>query len=584
MTASNAHQDPDKPEDDLRPENDLRPEDVYRPTAPSRWSSFVTLLASVVISFALYAHTLGGGFVYDDIPLLVANDCHKDLSHLGRLFDFSRPTVCNQRPLRFLSFAFDYALFGQNPAAFRATNLVLHGLVVWLALLVLWRVTGDRRLALTAAAIFLFHPIATEATAYISGRRDLLAAVFSLLAAWAVLPTAMQIGARLPRWRALLALLALACAFFSHDGTVAIPFALALFALARRWPRRPALDTTATAPASSASTSPGVPRFAKLRTALQSLRNERRCLPLTFGMLLALAFALWSITRHNPSTRHTLWGDGLGGHIATVLRVHAHYLHQLVWPTDLLADYSPQAFDLSHSLLDPSALVALILIAGLLVGAIGSWRKHPLIAATILAYFGLLIPSSQIVIHHELAAEHRLYLPSLLVFSLAAAGLVALARRFRYPQVITLATTGILLTLALLTVKRAVIWTSGEFLWSTTVAAAPRCARAHSNLGAIYATQGHLSAAQKELESALTLRPKLCAARENLGQVLLDRGHMAPRLAALRRAVRCKPSIASYRHLAQAELRLGFFARAEAAARKALSLRPNAVALLYLRG
>ncbi|PIE20006.1 MAG: hypothetical protein CSA65_00160 [Proteobacteria bacterium] len=531
----------------------------------------LALLAALVGSFALYAHTLGGELVYDDIPLLVNNDCHRDSAQLSRLFEVSRQTVCNQRPLRFLSFAVDHALFGDSVVAYRAANLVYHGLVVWLALLLLWRFTGDRFTAICAAALFGFHPIATEAVAYVSGRRDLLCALFALAAALAVLPSVADREQKLPLWRALLAPLLTIGAFFSHEGSVVLPFALLLLALARRWP----------VARSAGGQRQGL--AAQLRGALSTLRAERRLQLLLALMLLAVALAIWAASVRNPSTRHELWGEGFDGHLATVLRVHAHYLRQLALPVALQADYSPAAFRLSSSLLEASALGALALVVGLIGLALWGFRRAPLGAAALLCYFGLLVPSSQLVVHHELAAEHRLYLPALALFALVAGRASTLARRTGRRRAFALAWTLLLSLLALTTVKRAMVWTSAELLWSTTVAQAPRCARARANLGAIYAQQGRLEAAQEQLEVALAVRPKLCEARGNLGQVLIDRGKLGPGLAAMRAALRCKPSTAGYRRLAQAELRFGQPKAAEASARAALRRAPRDPGLLYLR-
>jgi len=542
----------------------------------------LALLGAVALSFAVYAHTLGGDFVYDDIPLLVDNDCHR--ARLSRLFDFSRPTLCNQRPLRFISFALDHAIWGQRPLGYRVTNLILHGLVSFLALLVLWRVCGDATLAFVGALLFLLHPIATEAVAYISGRRDLLLALFSLSAALAVLPAARAVppaiagGAEnrdpipLSPGRALAGGLALLCAFLSHESAVALPFALLVVALALRWPAEPT------------GWRKGLAR------ALSALRAERRLWALLALVVFALAFAGWSLATRNPSTRHALWGEGIGGHVATVLRVHAHYLRQLALPTDLIADYSPQAFRLSRSLFEPSALVALALCVGLLAGALWLWARRAatsgwrLAGAAVLVYFALLVPQSQIAIHHELAAEHRLYLPSLCFSALVAAGLIALARRLDRRWLLVPVCGGLALALALLTVGRAMVWTSAELLWSTTVERVPRCARAQANLGAIYAGQGRLDAGRRHLERALALRPNLCTPRLNLGQLLVHTGKVKRGLVELRRGVRCRPGPSAYAALASIELELGLAARAERSARAGLRYRRLEVGLRYLLG
>jgi tetratricopeptide (TPR) repeat protein len=534
-------------------------------TTPDRRATLLGLLCALVGSFALYAHTLGGELVHDDVQLLVKSDCHRDPSRLARLFEVSRQTVCNQRPLRTLSFALDHALFGQSPAAYRAVNAVYHGLVVWLALLLLWRLSGDRFAAICGAALFAVHPIATEAVAHVSGRGELLFALLALAVALTVLPGAADAGKKLSWARLLLAPPLLLGAFLASGGAVVLPFALALLALARRWPR-------------------GEGWAHQLRCALSALRTERRLALLVALMLLASLLAAWAALSGDLATRPQLWGQGVDGHVATMLRVHAHYLRQLALPTALQADYSPAAFRLSAGLLEASALGALVLVGGAIGLALWAFRRAPLAAASVLCYFGLLVPSSQLWVRQELAAERWLYLPALALVALLAGAASALARRSGRLRLVALAWALLLPLLALVTVQRAIVWTSAELLWSTTVAQAPGCARARAELGAIYARQGQLDGAQRQLEAALAVRPELCAARRDLGQVLLDRGKLGAGLKALRAALVCEPSTAGYRRLSRVELRFGQARAAEASARAALRRKPRDAELLYLLG
>jgi len=77
----------------------------------------------------------------------------------------------------------DAALFGANPIAWHATNLLLHGLAAGLATAVLVRLLAPRREAgILAACVLVFHPGTSEVASWIMARGDSLSASLGLLA------------------------------------------------------------------------------------------------------------------------------------------------------------------------------------------------------------------------------------------------------------------------------------------------------------------------------------------------------------------------------------------------------------------
>jgi len=95
--------------------------------------------------------------------------------------------------LRDLSYWFDLTLFGLNPAAFRMHNILLYLLclpLIYGVTLGVWRYfrpTDTASAPWAAAAVttlFALHPSHVEAVVTIAGRKDVLSAMFSLLALW----------------------------------------------------------------------------------------------------------------------------------------------------------------------------------------------------------------------------------------------------------------------------------------------------------------------------------------------------------------------------------------------------------------
>lgn len=97
------------------------------------------------------------------------------------------------RPLLYASFIADKQLWGLNESFMHLENILLHAANVLLVFAIAKRITrgvdvsGLPWLPFAAALLFALHPINTEAVNWISGRTDLLAAVFVLLSLFLLL-------------------------------------------------------------------------------------------------------------------------------------------------------------------------------------------------------------------------------------------------------------------------------------------------------------------------------------------------------------------------------------------------------------
>lgn len=150
---------------------------------PVRTGLLVVLLALVV-----FVPSLRYGFVWDDLVLVQNNQFLQPHSSPGSFLgkDFTELTFGRvggffYRPLFALTLWADAVLWGQQPAGFHGTNLLLHGLVVGLLWLVVRRLSDSFTATLTAL-LFAVHPAHSEVAVFISGRVDSLALVPMLAA------------------------------------------------------------------------------------------------------------------------------------------------------------------------------------------------------------------------------------------------------------------------------------------------------------------------------------------------------------------------------------------------------------------
>ncbi|PZR97942.1 MAG: hypothetical protein DLM69_09220 [Candidatus Chloroheliales bacterium] len=133
------------------------------------------LFAALAVSLALYLPTLSYYWVSEDFnfigPMTIAD--------VADQFTFKPLPIFFYRPINFLSFFIDNQLWGQNPAGWRSTNLLLNLLTVALLWLLIYRLRGPL-LAALVAVIFAVHPAHPGTVTWIVSRADVPATMFML--------------------------------------------------------------------------------------------------------------------------------------------------------------------------------------------------------------------------------------------------------------------------------------------------------------------------------------------------------------------------------------------------------------------
>jgi hypothetical protein len=156
----------------------------------------------------VFSPALWNGFAGDDIPFIVSNAALADLGNVPRFF-FSNDALGTgltnpyYRPLTTTSFAVDRFLWGEAPAGYHLTNILLH-LAVCLLLIPVLRRLASPPAAGAAVLLFAVHPAHAEPVGYISARADLWSALF-LVASFLAHQRHLEQGRR--RWMAVSLLL-----------------------------------------------------------------------------------------------------------------------------------------------------------------------------------------------------------------------------------------------------------------------------------------------------------------------------------------------------------------------------------------
>ena len=480
----------------------------------------------LVLGAVAYANALSGPFVFDDERNIVQNRAvhWADLAPANfiGLTETHEPT----RVVAYASFGINHAFSGLEVWSYHATNVAIHlatALLVYaLALAMLQRLPLERPegellgggvvhwAALTAALLFLLHPLQTQAVTYVVQRMTSLCAFFYLgsLLAYVRGRAAATSGRRNAAFALAVGLWILALGTKQNAATLPVAVLLVEWFFFQQaqvdWLKRNAAYG-------------GAAIVVLMLVGLALLGNS------PFAGLQA-AYEHYDFT--------------LGERLLTQPRVVWFHLSQVLLPLpsrlNLLHDVP-----VSTSLLSP--ITTLPALLGLLAGigaAIALATRQRLLSFCILwLALHLVIESSVIAL--DLIFEHRMYLPMFGACLGLAWGLFTLAPR------LPLAIGGAAVVSALLafgTIERNRVWQDAITLWSDTAAKSPEIARAHTNLGVAYTKAGRVDDAIPEFERALALAPELERARTNLGNALRERGRHDDALLEYREVLRRTPN------------------------------------------
>lgn len=435
------------------------------------------LLAALVA--VVYAQSLGYGFlVFDDRLHVYGNQqIAEGLGLAGlewALTTFDKPYFM---PLTRLSLMLDSTLFGMHAGVFRSVNVVLHFVNAWLVFLLLRRLSGRAPLALVVAALFAVHPQHVEAVAWVSQRKELLAALFGLLATIAYLryrqsPRVDQGAGFVPRWAYMLALLLFLLSLLAKPTWIMLPVLLLL------------LDyRVANAP----------PRAFRLAWL------DKLPFLLVTGAVLTIHLASSGYAAIGPtsvSLGEVAWLQRL----ANTVVIYAIYLASGVVPlwSSLYIPYPVEPFPL------PTYLGCLLLLAAISLGAwLGRQRQADLFfgwawfLVALVPVLGLLGAGEAVLV-----GDRWSYLPHIgLLFglvSLAAGLMVHVDKRLKSALLVA-----VVLGFAFAAWSTTRAWANDEAYWVRTLAQTEGNHFAHFQLSDVYARRGDGAARERHLRAAL---------------------------------------------------------------------------------
>jgi tetratricopeptide (TPR) repeat protein len=548
-------------------------------TRPDRRTVIVIACVLAFVTLVVYWRAASYGFlVFDDSKYFEPPEVRAGLTLRGVAWALTHVHFANWHPLTTLTYMAAVSAFGVDRAAgpLHVLCIALHVTNGLLLFALLRRLTGATWRSAVVAALFLLHPLHVESVAWVSELKDVLCALFFLLAIHAYHAYVVRPGKG--RYAAVLVLFALG--LMSKAMVVTLPFVLLLLDY---WPL--------------GRLTPGASRVPLRRAVIEK------------APLLALALASSLITlvaqrrggAMSSSVLIPMWFRFENATVAYVL-----YLWKTLWPRALAAIYPL----IEHHGWQIASAAAMLLAVTLT--CVWQARHRPYLIVGWLWFIGMLVPVIGLVqVGPQALADRYTYLPLIGVFVMVAWLAAELARH--RPRVVHAVTAALLVACATRTWFQVGYWRNDLTLFSRAVAVTrynwfagvnradalyksgrvdeaigqyrdvlrdtPDNVEAVYGLGVCFGAERRYAEAIEQFRRTLQLKPNHADAHNSLAFVMHQTGDIAGAESHAAEAVRIDPDAADYRYnLALALIKQGKIDDALAHLRKSLDLRPTAEA------
>jgi tetratricopeptide (TPR) repeat protein len=441
----------------------------------------------VGLGFLIYSNTFHSSFHFDDQFAVVDNAAIRDLN-LKTIWG-----TFNTRFLAGVSLAANYAWGRLEVFGYHLFNVAVHVLASFLVYLLAGFIFGTpglkdkpiffhrRTAAFFAAAVFLTHPLQTEAVAYIWQRCTSMVAVFYLLS----LVCYVRARLRASPLFYCFSLAAALAAMFCKENAFTLPLAVGLYEGCF---------------------------FGKSR------ESKREALIRILPFVLIAGLVPLTLLREHEITgilmRPKHFGDitsAVSGEviaradfILTEFKVACVYIRLFFFPAGQNLDHD---ISIAHSFTEPAVAVSFLLMTLLLAAGVCLWRRHRVISFCIFWFF-LTLSLEWVVPQEDVLFEHRLYLPmagfalflSYWIYSWIA------PQRSRWAMGLACL---VIAVYSFLTYHRNFVWKDDLSLWGDAVRKSPYKARPYWNRGVAYKQRAELGHALADFDKALEINSRL---------------------------------------------------------------------------
>jgi tetratricopeptide (TPR) repeat protein len=517
------------------------------------WSDTLVFAGLVIVCLVIYWQTTGFAFINLDDPSYVYRNTPilNGINTESVKWAFTAFHSSNWHPITWLSHALDVQLFGLNPGAHHAVNVMLHIANSCLAFVVFRRMTGAVWPSAMVAFLFAAHPIHVESVAWISERKDVLSTLFWLLTMLAYTAYARtadgSIAKRISSKYFVLTFVLLGLGLMAKPMLVTLPFVLLL---ADIWPLR---------------------RAANVRD-LGRLFLEK--IPL-FALVIASSVITFFAQRASGSVLG-LDRFPLESRIVNSLAAYGRYLGSMFYPADLGVWYP---FDpVIDKTFFATVIVLLTAITALAIWQIG---KRGYIAFGWFWFLGTMVPVIGLVqVGAQSMADRYTYIPYFGLFVIVVWGASEVIEKVKLDRRIVVGVAGlVVIALTAAAFVQTRYWRNNETLYTRTIAVTKDNYFLMNLLCKHYVDTATAEIAERRCTELVGNTSNYMESHNTIGLLRAELGRYDDAIVSYRKALMIQPRAAIvYLHLSASQARKGETSDAEKSILRAIDLADPEVA------
>ncbi len=428
-------------------------------------------LISILTFIAFSPSLLNQIDIWDDYYYLNINPYLKNLSIQSVITIFSVPYLANYQPITILSYALEHHFFGFDPLPYHTLNILLHIINSILIFLFIRQLTGKINAAFIASLLFGIHPLHVESVTWVSERKDVLYALFFILAMMSYL----QFKIKKIYIYYFVALLLFVCSCMSKAMAVTFPVILIL------------IDYLYDKEFKWKSLFNKIPFF---------------IFSLIFGLIAVKIQKAGGAIGFTSNNVYTLSDRFFFANYSLFF-----YTYKMFIPIHLSGLYP-------YPVKDGSPLPFVYLISPLFNGMLFFWiiysikRSKNILFGTLFFLFSILPVLQILSVGAAVAADRYFYIASIGWFFLAGIGIdFIIEKNPTYKKLIILSGSVIVLTLSYLTFERTKIWKNSGTFWGNVAEEFPKLELPYYNRAAYYFGIKDFDAALTDFDKAIERNP-----------------------------------------------------------------------------